>query len=74
MTKVRFSSTDTERKAIGLLAGRFPFKTYADGYTLVPEMALARLASEGIEFAVEGRAAYAQSFSAIRDSSVSSVQ
>ena len=48
--KVRFSNSESERKALGFLAGRFPFKTYADGYTLFPEAALARLAGEGIVF------------------------
>ncbi len=74
MIKVRFSSSESERQALGFLAGRFPFKTYADGYTLVPESALARLAGEGIAFTVEGRAAYEQSFSKVRDPSASSVQ
>ena len=74
MIKVRFSNAESERKAIGFLAGRFPFKTYADGYTLVPETALSRLAGEGIAFTVEGRAAYEQSFSTVRDSSAPSVQ
>ena len=74
MIKVRFSNPESERKAIGFLAGRFPFKTFADGYTLVPEAALARLAGEGIPFTVEGRAAYEQSFSTVRNPSASSVQ
>jgi len=74
MIKVRFSSSESERKAIGFLAGRFPFKTSAEGYTLVPEAALARLAGEGIAFTVEGRAAYEQSFSTVRDSPTSPVQ
>ena len=74
MIKVRFSNSESERKALGFLAGRFPFKTFADGNTLVPEAALARLAGEGIEFAVEGRAGYEQSFSTLRDSSASPVQ
>ena len=74
MIKVSFSDSESERKAIGFLAGRFPFKTYAGGCTLVPEAALARLAGEGIAFTVEGRAAYEQSFSTVRDSSASSVQ
>lgn len=74
MIKVRFSNPESERKALGFLAGRFPFKTYADGYTLVPQAALSRLAGEGVAFTVEGRAAYEQSISTIRDSSTTSVQ
>ena len=72
MVKVRFPNSESERKAIGFLAGRFSFKTYADGYTLVPEAVLARLAGAGVTFTVEGRAAYEQSFSTVRDSSASS--
>ena len=74
MVKVRFPNSESERKALGFLAGRFSFKTCADGYTLVPEAALARLAGEGVTFTVEGRATYEQSFSTVRDSSASSVQ
>jgi hypothetical protein len=74
MIKVRFPDTETERKALGFLAGRFPFKTYADGYTTVPETALSRLAVEGISFTVEGRAPYEQNISPVRDSSSSALQ
>jgi hypothetical protein len=55
MMKIRFQDADSERKAIGFLAGRFPFKTFADGYTLVPEGALSGLALADISFTVEGR-------------------
>ena len=58
MIKIRFPNSDSERKAIGYLAGRFPFKSFAEGYTLVPESALSSLALEGISFTVEGRAGY----------------
>ncbi len=44
MVKLRFPSSDAERQAIGYLAGRYSFKTFADGYTLVPEAALQSLA------------------------------
>ena len=54
MIQVRFANSETERKAIGFLAGRFSFRTDASGYTLVPEFALAALAVEGIPFMVDG--------------------
>ncbi len=60
MIKVRFHNIESERKALGFLAGRFPFKTYADGCTLVPESALSQLAVEGISFTVDGPANYEQ--------------
>lgn len=53
MIKIRFPNTASERKALGYLAGRFPFKSHADGITLAPEAALSRLAGEGLEFTVE---------------------
>ena len=74
MIRIRFPDPDTERKALGYLAGRFPFKTFADGYTLVPEAALSRLAVEGISFAAEGPARYEQSIATVRDSSAVAVQ
>jgi hypothetical protein len=74
MIKVRFPNSESERKALGYLAGRFPFKTFADGYTLVPESALSRLALEGISFTVEGRAAYHHLVSQIRDTAAPAVQ
>jgi hypothetical protein len=60
MIKISFPNAETERKAIGFLAGRFSFKTFADGHTLVPEAALSRLSVEGIGFSVEGPARYEQ--------------
>jgi hypothetical protein len=74
MIKIRFRDAEIERKALGFLAGRFSFKTYTDGSTLVPEAALSRLASEGIPFSVEGRAASEQSISTVRDSSPPAIQ
>jgi hypothetical protein len=74
MIKLRFPNSDSERQALGYLAGRFPFKTYADGCTLVPESALSRLAMEGISFTVEGRAGYEQLVSQVRDSAAPAAQ
>ncbi len=74
MIQICFPNGDSERKAIGYLAGRFAFKTSADGHTLVPEAALARLAVEGIAFTVEGRAAYEHVVSTIRDTPSAAIQ
>jgi hypothetical protein len=74
MVQLRFPDSENERKAIGYLAGRFSFHSYSDGRTLVPEAALARLANEGVKFTVDGRAAYEQIISAVRDSSAAAVQ
>ena len=74
MIKVRFPNSDSERKALGYLAGRFAFKTFAEGYTLVPEMALSSLALAGISFTVEGRAEYEHVVSKVRDAAAPAVQ
>ena len=46
---------ESERRALGYLAGRLPFKSHDDGDTLVPEAALTDLAREGISFVVKAR-------------------
>ena len=74
MIKLRFTSSDSERKALGFLAGRYPFKTFAEGYTLVPESALSSLAMQGISFTVEGRATYEHVVPQVRDTAASTVQ
>jgi hypothetical protein len=56
MIRIRFSDTTTERRALGFLAGRFSFKSWANGETLVPPAALPSLALEGIPFMVVGPA------------------
>jgi hypothetical protein len=67
MILVRFPNADTERRALGFLAGRFSFKTWATGEVLVPESALAFLATESIPFTVEGPAKYEQNVPAVRN-------
>jgi len=73
MIRIRFPDPDSERKALGYLAGRFSFETFSDGYTLVPEAALPRLAVEGIPFTAEGPARYEQSIATVRDSTAAAV-
>lgn len=58
MIIIRFKDVESERRAIGYLAGRFPGKSCANGETLVPEAALSHLAKEGIVFTVIGPATY----------------
>jgi hypothetical protein len=58
MIIIRFPDAETERKALGKLAGRFTFKTWANGETMVPEMALSYLASENVTFTSHGPADY----------------
>jgi len=49
---------DAKKRALGRLAGRFPFTSWATGEMLVPEGALGFLATENISFQVEGPATY----------------
>jgi hypothetical protein len=58
MIRIRFPDAAAERRALGYLAGRFSFKSWADGVTLVPDYALPYLAREGIPFLVDGPATY----------------
>ena len=61
MVIIRFADPQMERRALGYLAGRFSFKTWATGDTMIPEAALAHLAAEGFEFTVKERAAMERS-------------
>lgn len=55
MILIRFPDADSKRRALGFLAGRFSFKSWASGEMAVPEIALAHLATEDIRFSVEGQ-------------------
>ncbi len=59
---------------IGYLAGRFAFKSWASGETMVSEAALSYLAREGIRFSVEGPATYERLVSTVRDPAASTLQ
>ncbi len=59
LIRIRFHDSDTETEALGYLAGRFSFRSWENGETLVPETALAALAGEGISFTVVGPPNYA---------------
>ncbi len=58
MVIIRFPDAESERRGLGYLIGRFSFKSWANGDTVVPDEALPFLAREGIRFTVEGPATY----------------
>jgi hypothetical protein len=60
MILIRFPNMESKRRALGNLAGRYPFKSWASGEMVVPESALPFLAVHGIAFTVEGPATYEQ--------------
>jgi hypothetical protein len=66
MIRIRFPDPAAERRGLGYLAGRFSFKSWETGVTLVPEQALIALAREGIPFSVEGPATYEQIIATVR--------
>ena len=74
MIRIRFPDAGSERQALGYLLGRFSFKSWANGVTLVPDSALPALAREGIPFLVEGPATYEQIIQAVRNPPASAVQ
>jgi hypothetical protein len=67
MIRIRFNDLDAKKRALGCLAGRFPFKSWVTGEMLVPEAALGFLATENIVFQDEGPATYEQITPALRD-------
>lgn len=67
MIRIRFSDRESKCKAVAFLLGRCSFKSLKTGVLLVPEPALGMLAGEGIPFAVEGPASYADQIPQIRD-------
>lgn len=73
MIRIRFTDEAAKRRALGYLAGRFSFKSWATGEMLVPEHALSYMAREGISFIVEGPATYEQIIQAVRNPSSSAV-
>ena len=66
LIRIRFADQESKRRALGFLAGRFSFTSYATGEVLVVESALTALAVEGISFTVEGPATYAEAIPAFR--------
>ena len=68
MIRIHFPNIDAKRAALANLAGRFNFKSWASGEMLVPEDALAFLATESIPFTAEGPATYEQNSSPLRGS------
>lgn len=74
MIRIRFPDPATERRALGYLAGRFSFRSWANGETLVPDAALSAMAVEGISFVVEGPAPYERNIPTLRNPPAPAVQ
>ena len=63
MIVIQFPDRETEIKGLAFLLGRFSGKVLRGGLHLVPEGALAALASQNIPYSVKGNATYEQSLS-----------
>ena len=74
MILIRFPNAESKRRALGHLAGRFAFKSWASGEMVVPESALPSLAVQGIAFTVEGPASYEQNGPAFRGVAAPAIQ
>jgi hypothetical protein len=53
---ITFPDSETQKKALGFLLGRFSGKVLKSGEHIVPEAALAVLADKNISFTVHGKA------------------
>ncbi|MGA2748231.1 MAG: hypothetical protein ABSG59_05590 [Verrucomicrobiota bacterium] len=73
MVIIRFADQESKRKALGYIARRFPGKSWATGEVMVPEVALAFLATDGVQFTVEGPATY-ERLTSLRDTPAAAVQ
>ena len=73
MIIIRFADDESRRRVLGYIARRFPGKSWATGEVMVPDAALASLASEGYHFTVEGPATY-ERLTSLRNSPAAAVQ
>ena len=73
MITITFPDTDTEKRALGFLLGRFSGRVLKSGEHLVPAAALEALANQNIPFTVKGKTTYEQQIAALRDTSPASV-
>src|SRR2546425_340874 len=74
MIVISFANKQQETQGLNYLLGRFSFRTWKSGKSLVPEAALIALAREGLPFRVEGAATYEQTVKALRDSTSAPIQ
>jgi len=73
MVVITFPDSETQKKALGFLLGRFSGMVLKTGEHIVPEAALAALAQQGIVFTAHGKASYDQQVAAIRSAATHKV-
>jgi hypothetical protein len=74
MVVITFPDEATEKKAIGFLLGRFSGTILSSGEHIVPENAMAALASQNIPFTVHGKATYEKQVAALRSAATGKIQ
>ena len=74
MVVITFPDSETQKKALGFLLGRFSGKVLKNGEHIVPEAALAALADQNIPFTVHGKASYEKQIAALRSAASGAVQ
>jgi hypothetical protein len=74
MVVITFPDSETQKKALGFLLGRFTGKVLKSGEHIVPESALAALADKGISFTVVGKASYEKQIAALRSAASGAIQ
>jgi len=72
MVLIRFPNEDAKDRALELLLGEFPFKSWESRDLLLQEEALALLARENVPFTFEGIEGY-ERISAVRNPSAAPV-
>ena len=73
MVAIRSPDREMEKRALGLLLGRFSGRVLRSGEHHVLEAALEALADQNIPSTVQGKATYEQKVAAIRDTASASV-
>jgi len=68
MVIIHFEDSETEKKALAFLVGRYSFKTWDNGDLMLPEPALGELAAQDITFRGKGPATYEHFLPSIRRS------
>jgi hypothetical protein len=74
MVIITFPDSETQKKALGFLLGRFSGKVLKSGEHIVPEAAMAALADQNITFTVHGKASYEKQVAALRSAAADPVQ
>ncbi len=74
MVLIQFPDRETEIKGLAFLVGRFSGKVLRGGLHIVPDAALAALASQNIPYSVKGKATYEHQMAALRGDAAEAVQ